>query len=70
MIIWLMLFSLNISCEFMFFVNVTRNRGRVFTWVCPLGALQLAVICLILMTLKPKSSRLLEISSAGLSGGR
>jgi hypothetical protein len=29
-----------------------------------------AIICLKLMTLKPKFSRLLEISSAGMSGGR
>jgi hypothetical protein len=54
----------------MFRVKVTRNGGRGSTWCFPLGALRLAVICLTLMTLKPKSSRLLEISSAGVSGGR
>jgi hypothetical protein len=37
---------------------------------CPLDAVRVTVICLTLMTLKPKSSRLLEISSAGVSGGR
>jgi hypothetical protein len=38
-------------------------RGRVSTYVCPVGALRLVVNCLTLMTLKPKTSRLLEISS-------
>jgi hypothetical protein len=61
---------LNICLDFIFLVKVTRNRGRVSTWVCPFGALRVAVIYLTLMTLKPKSSRLLEISSAGMSGVR
>jgi hypothetical protein len=62
--------QLEFSCDFKFFVKVARNRGRISTWVCPFGALRLVVNCLTLMTLKPKSSRLLEISSAGVSGGR
>jgi hypothetical protein len=53
----------------MFLVKVRRNRESVSTWVCPLGAVRVAVICLALMMLKPKSSRLLEISSTGVSGG-
>jgi hypothetical protein len=60
MIIWFRLFSLNISCDFNFFVKVTRNTERVSTWDCPFGALRLVVNYLTLMTLKPKPSRLLE----------
>jgi hypothetical protein len=30
----------------MFLVKVTRNRGRVSTWGCPLGALRVAVVCI------------------------
>jgi hypothetical protein len=52
----------------MFLVKVARNRGRRSVWVCPLDAVRVAVICLMLMTLKPKSSRLLDISSTGVSG--
>jgi hypothetical protein len=59
-----------VEVEFAFLIKVTRNRGRVSKWVCPFGALLLVVNCLTLMTLKPKPSRLLEISSAGVSGGR
>jgi hypothetical protein len=44
----------------MFLVTVTRNRGRGSTWVCPLSAVRVAVICITLMTLKPKFSRLLK----------
>jgi hypothetical protein len=51
-------------------VKVTRNRGRDATWDCPLGAVRVAVICLALMTLKSKYSRLVEISSAGKYWGR
>jgi hypothetical protein len=51
----------------MFLVKATRNRVDD-TWVCPLGVVRLAVICLTLMTLKMKSSRRLELSSAGVSG--
>jgi hypothetical protein len=54
----------------MLLVKITRNSGRVSMWVCLLGAVRVAVICLTLMVLKPKPSRLLEISSAGMSGGR
>jgi hypothetical protein len=61
---------LNISWDFAFLINVTRNRGRVSKWVCPFGALRLVVNCLTLMTLNPKPSRLLEISSAGVSRGK
>jgi hypothetical protein len=50
----------------MFRVKVKRKRWRGSTSVCPLGALRVAVICLKLMTLKSKTSRLLEISSAGV----
>jgi hypothetical protein len=53
----------------MFIAKITRNRERVFTWHCPLDAVRVAVIFLMLITLKPKSSRPLEISSASLSGG-
>jgi hypothetical protein len=35
-----------------------------------LGAIQVAVICLMLMTLQPKSYRLLETYSTGVSWGR
>jgi hypothetical protein len=42
----------------MFLVKLTRNRGRGSMWVCPLDAVQVVIICLKLMTLKPKSSRL------------
>jgi hypothetical protein len=49
----------------MFHIKVTNNRGRGST----LGAVRVAVICLTLMTLKPKSSRLLEVSPAGVSWG-
>jgi hypothetical protein len=52
----------------MFLVKVTMNRGRGSSSVCPLGAVREAVICLTLMTLKPMSSRLLDISSAGCQG--
>ncbi|PNF15833.1 hypothetical protein B7P43_G09891, partial [Cryptotermes secundus] len=34
---------------------VTRNRGRGSTWGCLLGAVRVAVICFMLMVLKPKS---------------
>jgi hypothetical protein len=51
-------------------VKVTWNRARGFTWVCLLGAVRMAVICLTLMTLKLKFSSPLEISSAGVSGGK
>jgi hypothetical protein len=51
-------------------VKVTKNRGRNSTWVCPLGAARVAVIYLTFMTLKPKSSRLLDTSSAGVQGGK
>jgi hypothetical protein len=54
----------------MFLVKVTRNKGRFSKCLCPVGALQLVVNSLTLMTLKPKPSSLLEISSAGVSGGR
>jgi hypothetical protein len=50
----------------MFHVKVRRNRERGSTWNCPLGAVQVAVVCLMLITLKPKSSRLLKIFYAGL----
>jgi hypothetical protein len=53
----------------MFLVKVTRNRGRG-GFVCPLRAVRVAVICVTLLTLKPKFSRLLELSSAGVSGVR
>jgi hypothetical protein len=53
-----------------FLVKVTRNRGKSTTWVCPLGAVGLAVIYLTLMTLKTKSLRSLKISSAGVAGER
>jgi hypothetical protein len=53
----------------MFLVKVTRNRGRSSMWVCPLGAVQMIVICLMLIMLKPKFSRLLVISATGMSGG-
>jgi hypothetical protein len=48
----------------MFLIYAIRNRERASTCICPLGAVRVAVICLMLMLLKPKSSRLLEISSA------
>jgi hypothetical protein len=51
----------------MFLVVVTRNKRRVSKWVCPFRTLRLVVNCLTLMTLKPKYSRLLAISSAGVS---
>jgi hypothetical protein len=35
--------------DFMFLFKVTRNRGVVSTWVCPLGALRLTAICVTLM---------------------
>jgi hypothetical protein len=54
----------------MFLLKVIRNGGRNSTWFSALGALRVAVICLTLMSLNLKSSRLLEISSAGVSGGR
>lgn len=66
MIIWLRLFSLNISFEILFVVKVTWNRGRSSTWVCPLCAVRVAFICFTLMMLKPKSSGLLEMSSGGI----
>jgi hypothetical protein len=48
----------------MLLVMVTRNRVRVSTYFFfPLGVLRVTVICLTLVTLKPKTSRLLEISS-------
>jgi hypothetical protein len=56
--------------RFKFLVKVTRNRGKVFTWVYPFGVLRLIVNCLTLMMLKPKSFRLSEIPSAGVSRGR
>jgi hypothetical protein len=39
-------------------------------WVCPSDAVLMTVICLTLMTLKCKFSRLLEISFAGVSDER
>jgi hypothetical protein len=41
----------------LFLVKVTKNRGRGFTSVCLLGAVRVVVICLMLMTLKPKFSK-------------
>jgi hypothetical protein len=52
----------------MILVKVTRKRRKGITSFCPLGALQVAVIYLTLTMMRPKSSGLLEISSAGLSG--
>jgi hypothetical protein len=49
----------------MFRVKLTENSGKG-----PSGFVRLFVLCLTLMTLKPKPSRLLEISSAGVSSGR
>jgi hypothetical protein len=46
-----------------------KEKKERFTSVCPLGVLRVAVIYLTLTTLKPKSSRPLDISSAGMSGG-
>jgi hypothetical protein len=46
------------------------NKGRFSKSVFPFGAVRLVINCLALMTLKPQSSRLLEISSAGVSVGR
>jgi hypothetical protein len=57
------------NIETVFLVKVRRKRGRGSVWVCPLGALQVAITCLTLM-FKPKYSGLLEISSTGVSGGR
>jgi hypothetical protein len=51
----------------MFLVKATRNRVDGI-WVCPLGAVRLPIICLTLLTLKMKSSRRLELYSAGVSG--
>jgi hypothetical protein len=53
----------------MFLVKITRNRGRGSTWVCLLGAVHLAIICLMLIMLMPKFSRLYEVSSAGMGEG-
>jgi hypothetical protein len=54
----------------MFLVKATRNRGRGSTWGFPFGTVRVAVFCLTLMTMKPKFSRPLEISSDGVPGGR
>jgi hypothetical protein len=53
----------------MFHDEETRNRGTGSTWIYRLGALRVA-ICLTLLMLKPKSSALLEISSAGVCKGK
>jgi hypothetical protein len=53
----------------MFHVKI-RYRGRSSTWVCPLSTVRVVVICLTLITLKSKSSRPMEISSAGVFVGR
>jgi hypothetical protein len=52
----------------MFLVKVTRNRGRGSTCVFLLGDVQVVIICLTLMPLKPKSARMWEISLVGFFG--
>jgi hypothetical protein len=50
-------------------VRVTRKRGRLIVWLSPSGKGRFAVICFTLKTLKPRSCRPFEISSAGVSPG-
>jgi hypothetical protein len=52
-----------------FLIKLTRNRGMGSKWVFPLDARRVAVICFTVTMLKFKSLRLLEVFSAGVSGG-
>jgi hypothetical protein len=52
----------------MFIAEATRNIDRGSMWDSPMSAVRVIVFCLTFMMLKSKSSMLLEISSAGLSG--
>jgi hypothetical protein len=67
---WQRLDNLKISWDFAILGRVIRNNGRVFVDAPSVGNRRIAVICLTLITSKPWVTRLLEMSSGGILGGR
>jgi hypothetical protein len=65
---WQRLASLKISCYFGIPVKVIRNKGRLVV-VVPLGDRRTVIICLMLMTLKPRFTGPSDMSSAGVLWG-
>jgi hypothetical protein len=67
---WQRLGSLKFSSDFAALGNVMRNRG-MFTAVDPSeGDRRVAVICLTLLTSKPRLTSPSDMSSAGVLGGK
>jgi hypothetical protein len=67
---WQRLGSLKISCNFAVLGKVIRNKGRLLVVVPSEDDLRVDVICLTLITSKPRFTSPSEISSAGVLGGR
>jgi hypothetical protein len=61
---------LNISWDFDVLGKVIRKRGRFTVYVPPASDLRVAEICLTLITPKPRSTNLSEMSSGGVVNGK
>jgi hypothetical protein len=67
---WQRLDNLKIAWDFADLGSVMRKNGTVFVDASSVGDRRIVVICLTLMTLKPRFTSPSEMSSAWVLGGR